>query len=165
MGIILTLLAILGTILYLVYYTYSNEGKPTDIAYRPTAVKNAVLIVVPIMVVLTMVGVIASFNSYCSLKEKRATVQQYKVALDLYVAKANIPTGVTGKIISDLTDQKYEGYQLKLSDHIKSYRDSAISYNKLLVSKTIWNDSWYFGWFIIGPDTDMELIELQGGTI
>jgi len=165
MGFILTLMGIVFFIIYLVYYAYSNEENPEDIVYRPRAVKNATLIVVPIVLTLMMVVGITSFNSYCALKKKNVTVQQYKVALNLYVTNANIPTGATGKIISDLTDQKYEGYQLKLSEYVRHYRDAVTSYNRLLVSKTIWNNSWYFGWLVIGPDPDMALIDLQGEII
>lgn len=156
MGFIFMLIMLGMFVTYVVYHTYSNENKPDDIAYRPTAVKNSILTCGIISTVIVLIILSITWETYTGLKSKQVTMNQYRSAIQMYVANTNVPTGVKGKLISDLTDRKYDGYQLRLHELITRYRRAVIIYNSTLIEKTIYNDSWFFGWVTIGPDANMK---------
>lgn len=158
---IMALLIVGAFITYITHRTYARSGKPEDREYAPNAVKNCLLVVTPIIIAAIVFPMWESFSGYCKLKEKQATIDQYKTAVELYTKHANVPTGAEGKLISDLTDSKYEGYQRQLAEYVTKYREAVIDYNKGLVARTTWNNTWSFGWIVKGPDADMKPIKME----
>lgn len=114
-----------------------------------------------VVTIIIVIGVGGSYSNYLVLKSEKVTIDQYKSALSIYIKNANIPTGVQGNIISDLTDKKYEHYQDQLAASIERYRRIVVKYNSALVKKRTMNDSIFWNWIVIGPDLDMKVIQMD----
>jgi len=109
-----------------------------------------------------MFTITPSYTNYLDLKSDRVVIDQYRSALSIYINNANVPAGAKGKVISDLTDRKYENYQENLSDSIQRYQCKVTGYNKQLIQKRAMKNSLMWNWVIIGPDDDMKVIQMEG---
>jgi len=90
-----------------------------------------------------------------------ANIKELQGLINLYAEKANSPTGAQGKLVSDLTDQKYADYQDNLNKHVLKLRYTLIGYNRTLAQKRALRKGFFFGALVSLP-TDLELITIIG---
>jgi hypothetical protein len=97
-----------------------------------------------------------SWSSYADLRAQYdATVTQYKSAVTMYEDRADLNIEKAA-----FTDFKYQGYQENIAGFVKDLRYEVVSYNKSFIKKKIYDDHWFFGLLIIGPDKDMKVINM-----
>lgn len=133
----------------LTYATYSNEK---DLPDRPLAVKFAFGAMFVVSAFFIGAYALTSYLNSVGLEGDYATISQYKEALKSYASYANIPSGANGKVISDLTDKKYEDYQENLLELVKDLRYRVTDYNKTLAEKRFNKQGWMFGCLTHVPD-------------
>jgi uncharacterized membrane protein YeaQ/YmgE (transglycosylase-associated protein family) len=102
--------------------------------------------------------------SYCTnigLMQWKAELENVRrPALDIYSSYANVPLGAHNKIVSDLTDKKYEGFQNNLYSALEELTTVSKHYNNRLISKRTYKNTWFWGALIVFPE-DPGIYKLQ----
>ena len=140
-------ISLLGIITYI--FTKEKKDKFNNMCF--------VITIFSIFTIAVLVIVVAaSYSSYLSLKQDKIAIQQCEKAINLYLSKANI------EMRSDaMTDFKYNRFQKSLLHLIKDYRWFVNRYNNNLIAKRELDNSFMFGLIIIGPDSDMKIINIK----
>lgn len=159
MGLVLILLTITVLIAILVG-TVSGKGD------------KVVGVVVSTVICLLVSGVImgfvwgVSYYNYINLKQRLVTIEQYRTSIQMYSDrgildfKKHEKGGYTR--ISDLTDFKYQNYQVQMAKMVDSLRTATVNHNNNLVSKRTMKANWFWSWCIISPDPGMEPLKMAG---
>lgn len=101
----------------------------------------------------------ASWSSYARLRAYNdGVIMQYSDAIEMYADHAVLDMN---KVVA-LTDFKYQGYQDNMGQFIIDFRSALTEYNYKLGKKKVYDDNWFFGWLIIGPDKDMKVVRMKG---
>ena len=93
----------------------------------------------------------ASYSNHLRLLKDLATVEQYEQTVKLYAEKGVEKFRTNSTYSSEITDLKYQSYQVQVGRMIISLRDKIIEYNRNLVSKAVMKTSWFWSWCIIMP--------------
>ena len=106
-----------------------------------------------------------SYANYVGLKQRIATIEQYKSAIGIYSDRGilDFKKNEMGNFerIGDLTDLKYQNYQENVYHMIKDFRNEVVKYNRKLVGKRTMKANWFWNWLIIAPDSDMKIMRLE----
>lgn len=157
MGLVI-FLCIMSIITGLLSYACSNANSDKKIRRE-----NGIFgFVIALIISAGMCGTyfLASYINTVGLYGDYAKIEQSKTAMKLYGYYADIPTGADNKIISDLTDQKYEDYQDNMYTVIHNYKTLVSSYNNTLAEKKVLKKGFIFGWLTHCP-TDLELVNMN----
>lgn len=153
MGFILLLLLISISIMIITYYSTSET---------PYKKENAIWsiitcgIISTVIIITPLLGV--SYFTYLEMEENIKTLEQYGTTINLYAQKG--VKEFKSNHANEITDLKYQKYQEQLGKMIVDLRNQIIRYNKELTSKTIMNESWFWNWVIIMPDSD-KILKMQ----
>ncbi len=157
MGLILILLAVAVLITVLVG-AFSTEGNKAD-----GVVFSAVICSLVLGVIMAFVWGI-SYHNYIELKQRLVTIEQYRTSIQMYSDRGILDFKKHEKggfaRIGDLTDFKYQNYQVKMARMVENLRSVIVEYNDNLVSKRVLKASWFWSWCIIGPDPDMKPLKM-----
>jgi hypothetical protein len=149
MGFILLLLTIIGLIAVL---------NLTD-GVASAVIGTIVSTIIAAIIMCFVWGI--SYGNYVYLKRTPVVLQQYEKALDYYYTMSKpMLTDDHDRVIGELTDRKYDEYQKYLHHRIEEYEEKIVEYNKVLVGKQVLKKNWFWSWCIIGPDADMQTIEM-----
>jgi hypothetical protein len=109
-----------------------------------------------VIAIAIMVGVYSgSYNSYVDLREyKDGLVLQH----DLKALKA---LSATIKNDDNLVAETKDGYYEGLMGSILSAKHRINDYNRSIISKRLYGSNWFYGWYVIEPDTNMTLIDVS----
>lgn len=161
MGFVLILLAI-ATLIAILVWTVSDEGD------RATGIILSTVICVLVSGVIMALIWGQSYNTYLSLKQRLVIIEQYRSTVAMYSDKGVLEFKKHEKggfeRIGDLTDFKYQNYQLEMARMIKDLRTVTAKYNNSLVGKRVMKANWFWNWCIISPDSDMEPLRMIKST-
>jgi len=144
---------VIATIGYLSYEFTDKKGDKKE--------NTCIGIIIPsaIISLITIIVLVASFNSYIRLQQKLATIEQYKESIELYADKGVQEFKPGSTSATEFTDLKYNNYQTQIGEMIRDMRDVIVSYNKGLTEKQIRKDNIFFSWYIYLPK-DMKTIKM-----
>jgi len=146
----------MGYILFLLLFSIGTTGLVWYLHKESCNQKSNTNFIATLSTIIS-IGLICSFvstsyiNTIC-LYGKAATIKEHKATVDLYVKAANGPKGAKGKLISDLTDQKYEDYQDNLYIFVNRLNSMTVSYNGTLANKKALKDRFFFSMLVSYPD-------------
>jgi len=150
MGFIILLLAIHITI-YITVYTSSDISDKKSNIIISFIISNGF----SIFIIGMILG--SSYESYLDMQSNLKTIEQYGDTIDLYSKKGVKEFKFNPDILSltsVMTDLKYHKYQEQLGKMFIDLRDQITKYNKILTSKSIMNNSWFWNYLIIMPDNN-----------
>jgi len=118
----------------------------------------SVIMAVTSVAFVVMFSACSYFNTIGAYGQK-ARIEQRQASLALYVKYANVPTGVKGNLISDLTDKKYEDYQQTLGGFIDDLKRLIESYNTTVSQKIALKQGFLFGMLVHCPE-DLKIVKM-----
>lgn len=125
-------------------------------AIRKHVTMVALSIPLVLFALITWAAISASFSNYSEMRAQYdATITQYRGAVTIYSDRADLDIKKAA-----FTDFVYKGYQENIAGFVKDLRREVLRYNRSLVKKRIWGGNWFYGWFIIVPDSDMKIINI-----
>ena len=109
-----------------------------------------------IIIIGILIGVYSgSYSTYVDLREyKDGMVLQH----DLKALSAVSQTiNNDDNLVAETKDGYYEG----LVNGIYSAKNRINDYNRSIISKTLYGSNFFYGWYVIEPDSDMTLIDVS----
>ncbi len=159
MGFVLILLAVAALITALVG-AFSGKGDKVAGVVVSTVICSLVLGVIMAFIL----GV--SYYNYIGLKQRLVTIEQYRTSIQMYSDRGILDFKKHEKgsyaRISDLTDFKYQNYQVQMAKMVDNLKTVTVAYNNNLISKRVLKASWLWSWCVIGPDPDMKPLQMAG---
>lgn len=117
--------------------------------------------IISFIIASIIVSIIAgsSYISYIELKQKSITIKQYSESINLY-SKLTVPNRHAPPS-SEITDLKYQNYQVSIKELIEKLRQEIVCYNKILIGKRELGNNIIFNWLIIMPGKDMKNLKIE----
>ena len=164
MGIFLIVLGIVVVISAVVFsVTWSKYDHRNIMSRIRIWASRTILWAVIVFSIYGFFATIAIVNSYDSYLNTRAyydnVIAQYKGAITLYEDKA-VALDMEKAARHALTDLRFQGYQNKMASFILDLRRTITAYNKCVIRKRIMDKNFFYGWYIIPPDKDMQTIDI-----
>lgn len=128
-----------------------------DVAYF-SAIWAGVIMIIYSIGALTMIG--TSYESYLDARAYYDNLlAQYQDSITLYENKA-VAIDMERAAKNALTDLRFQGYQEKMAEFIMDLRSSIVWYNKMVIKKKYMSRNFFYGWYIMGPDSDMKSVNI-----
>ena len=164
MGIFLIVLGIAivaSVIAFSVAFSFYDHRKMS--ARMRISTLRAVIWAVVIFTIYGFASLSSIMGSYDTYLDARAyydnVIAQYKGAITLYEDKA-VALDMEKAAKHALTDLRFSGYQNKMGDFIMDLRGTITRYNKCIIKKRIMDKNFFYGWYVIPPDKDMQTIDI-----
>lgn len=110
--------------------------------------------------VVVAISLSVSYGTYMNTRAYYDNlIAQYKGAIVLYEDKA-VALDMEKAASHALTDMKYQGYQKQMGDFILDLRRSITRYNSTVIKKRLMKKNFFYGWYVVAPDPDMQLINI-----
>jgi len=154
MGIIFLFLIIIVGVSFLSYHGTASKR----IEIKRSNMFGGMVVSSMVFIIITGIIFIGSYSSYIKLEAKLVTIEQYKESIELYAKKgvAEFKSGAP----TELTDLKYNNYQMQIGEMIRAMRDTIIEYNTGVVSRKLRKDNWFFNWVTLIRD-DMKPVKMS----
>lgn len=163
MGFVFLLLLIAGIIVKLVHYTYTEEemsSKDKKNRKEGVIIGSCICAVAFLMIMGATWG--TSYDSHVTMQERLVNIDAYKHAINIYADKgvAEFKSGGV-RMSTELTDLKYQNYQVQLGEMIVSLRRQIVYYNEAFIGKREFGSNWFWGWCIIGPPDGYKPLRME----
>lgn len=159
MGFVLILLTIAALITALVG-AFSGKGDKL-----PGVITSTIICSLVLGVIMAFIWS-PSYYNYIGLKQRLVTIEQYRTSIQMYSDRGILDFKKHEKDsytrISDLTDFKYQNYQIQMAKMVENLKTVTVNYNNDLIGKKVLKANWFWSWCIISPDPDMKPLKMAG---
>lgn len=145
---------------FVVFSFYDHKPKPARIGISILRAITWVIVVFAVYGIATVVSITNSYDTYLDARAYYdSIIAQYKGAITLYEDKA-VAFDMEKAAKYAFTDLRFSGYQSKMADFIVDLRRNIVIYNKIIIKKKVMDKNFFYGWYIIPPDGDMQTIDI-----
>lgn len=139
---------------------YDHKPRPARICISILRAVTWAAVVFTIYGIASAISITDSYGTYLDARAYYdSIIAQYKGAITLYEDKA-VALDMEKAAKYAFTDLRFSGYQSKMANFIVDLRGNIVTYNKIIIKKRIMNKNFFYGWYIVPPDGDMQTIDI-----